>query len=332
MKNESFRYLVYVSTSPKTSSSPYTRRLRSQNQAADPVILAAASSNERQLCILNLANYQIQPLLKFPAKRRHDNDQSQQPSSSTSSVSSTSSGSTGGGAANNNTQTDSSDSLSLEEKLRRERQRMHSSGGLTQFSWTNTKKNVLRLLVPIRGSLYVQDGLDSHLKIVYDKHSMDQAVKTSKIIPIPPTAAIDPQLSPDGQLFAFCVLGEIFVGSCHECLPPVQVTFGADLKNAITHGLADFVAQEEMDRYRGFWWSPDSKGIVFARVDESKVPPYRITHHECETMTDSCMYEDHRYPFAGKANPSVRLAYVQVDAAYLIRQKKEANCNCVGFQ
>ncbi|KAL3925716.1 MAG: hypothetical protein SGILL_000223 [Bacillariaceae sp.] len=212
--------------------------------------------------------------------------------------------------------------MSLEERLRRERQRMHPSGGLTQFAWSYTPKEILRLLVPIRGSLYVQDGLDAHLRIVYDKHSMDQAVRTSKIVPTPPTAAIDPQLSPDGQLFAFCVMGEIFVGSCHECHPPIQVTFGADLKNAVAHGLADFVAQEEMDRYRGFWWSMDSKGIVFVRVDESKVPPYRITHHECETMSDSCMYEDHRYPFAGKANPSVRLAFVRVDATSLMRQKK----------
>jgi dienelactone hydrolase len=171
--------------------------------------------------------------------------------------------------------------------------------------------------------LYVQDGLDSHLRIVYDKHSMDQTGKSSKTIPTPPTSAIDPQLSPDGQLFAFCVMGEIFVGSCLECHPPIQVTFGADLKEAITHGLADFVAQEEMDRYRGYWWSLDSKGIVFARVDESKVPPYRITHHECETMSESCMFEDHRYPFAGKANPSVRLAYVRVDATSVTQQRKK---------
>lgn len=172
--------------------------------------------------------------------------------------------------------------------------------------------------MPIRGSLYVQDGLDSPLRVVYDKHYMDQLVKSSKIVPPPATAAIDPQLSPNGELFAFCVLGEIFVAPCHECRPPIQVTFGADVKNNITHGLADFVAQEEMDRYRGFWWSQDSQGIIFTRVDESNVPPYRITHHEYEaTSTDSCMFEDHRYPFAGKANPSVKLAYVKVDSATL---------------
>ncbi|KAL3917584.1 MAG: hypothetical protein SGILL_004644 [Bacillariaceae sp.] len=295
----------------------------------DPAIAAAAvSSSERQLSVLNLDNYHTQPLLKLPAKRRHSDEKQQQkqqqPSSSASSLSSTSSASTGGGGRESYSQNGgSSDSLSLEERLRRERQRMHSSGGLTQFAWAYTPKGILRLLVPIRGSLYVQDGLDAHLRIVYDKHSMDQAVRSSKIVPTPPTAAIDPQLSPDGQLFAFCVMGEIFVGSCHECHPPIQVTFGADLKNAVTHGLADFVAQEEMDRYRGFWWSMDSKGIVFVRVDESKVPPYRITHHECETMSDSCMFEDHRYPFAGKANPSVRLAFVRIDANSLMRQKKK---------
>jgi dienelactone hydrolase len=292
------KYLVFVSTSTKASSSSTSRRLRT---SVDPAIAAAAaSSHERQLSILDLSTFQMQPLLKLPSKRRFDSEQ--QSSSSPS---------------------PSADILSLEERLRRERQRMHSSGGLTQFCWAyNNHNNVMRLLVPIRGSLYVQDGLDSYLKVVYDKHSLDHVVRSSKIVPPPPTSAIDPQMSPDCQLFAFCVLGEIFVAPCHECHPPVQLTYGADLRNCITHGLADFVAQEEMDRYRGFWWSPDSKGILFAQVNESTVPPYRITHHECETTSDSCMYEDHRYPFAGKSNPSVKLAYVQVDAASLLRQRR----------
>jgi dienelactone hydrolase len=281
----------------------------------DSALAAVASSNERQLCILDLRTFQMQPLLKLPSKRRFESEQQAQSAPSSANASNTNSSST-------------TDTLSLEERLRRERQRLHSSGGLTQFCWTyNNTNNALRLLVPIRGSLYVQDGLDSYLKVVYDKHSLDEMVRSSKLSPSPPTAAIDPQLSPDGQLFAFCVMGEIFVSPCHECHPPVQVTFGADLKNSITHGLADFVAQEEMDRYRGFWWSPDSKGIVFARVDESKVPPYRITHHEYESTSETCTYEDHRYPFAGKNNPAVKLAYVQVDATSLLGQHTTQQSN-----
>ncbi|EEC43107.1 predicted protein, partial [Phaeodactylum tricornutum CCAP 1055/1] len=66
-----------------------------------------------------------------------------------------------------------------------------------------------------------------------------------------------------------------------------------------------------MDRYRGFWWHPDSCGILVARVDESSVPVYRIMHQEVE---DGHAYEDHRYPFAGKENPTVRLAFVPIDS------------------
>lgn len=47
--------------------------------------------------------------------------------------------------------------------------------------------------------------------------------------------------------------------------PPVQLTFGGS-SSGVTHGLADFVAQEEMDRYRGFWWSLDSSSIAFTEV------------------------------------------------------------------
>jgi len=83
---------------------------------------------------------------------------------------------------------------------------------------------------------------------------------------------------------------------------------------SVTHGLADFVAQEEMDRYRGFWWDPSSSGIVFARVDESDIPPFRITHQGKEgSFSRDAPYEDHRYPFAGEANPVVRLGYVKID-------------------
>lgn len=350
---EKSKYVVFVSKSTKSSLPSQNSRRRlgaAASSRVDPAIAAAVvSSSERQLCALNLDTYQIKPLLKLRTKRRHDSDhhnqqhqnqyqKHQQQQSSSSSILSVPMSSSAQATPSSNSAaaalaattlaspSSNSDSLSLEERLRRERQRMHSSGGLTQFTWTYNNQNTLRILVPIRGSLYVQDGIESgsHLKVVYDKHSMEKVLKKSEQIPPSmPTSAIDPQLSPDGQLFAFCVMGEIFVAPCHECHPPTQVTFGADLKNSITHGLADFVAQEEMDRYRGFWWSQDSKGIVFARVDESKVPPYRITHHECETTTtESCMYEDHRYPFAGKANPSVKLAYVRVHEASLLRQQR----------
>ena len=334
------RYLVFVSTTSGTNNANGTTKImgRGTRLSNGTTVVTSTTTNERQLCRLDLKTMDLQPLLRMPSKRRMDSDLSNHSSSQGSigsghSISSIASGGAGnsapavsspGGAANGT----SGDTLSLEERLRRERQRLNSSGGLTQFSWCWVQQNkhdqripppILRLLVPIRGSLYVQDGMDSFLKPVYDKHSLQpptQAKNTGS------SGAIDPQLSPNGALVAFCVYGEIYVTSAsatqQSSSPPLptQVTYGADLDRAITHGLADFVAQEEMDRYRGFWWAPDSSGILFARVNESEVPPYRITHHD----GNHDVFEDHRYPFAGKNNPKVQLGFVPVDASSIVEQ------------
>jgi len=62
--------------------------------------------------------------------------------------------------------------------------------------------------------------------------------------------------------------GEIFVvptSATAEATVPRQITSGARGQGK-TNGIADYVAQEEMDQYRGFWWSPDSTKIAFTQV------------------------------------------------------------------
>ena len=71
-----------------------------------------------------------------------------------------------------------------------------------------------------------------------------------------------------------------------------------------TTGAADYCAQEEFDRYRGFWWSEDSAQIVYCMNDESHIPVFDIHH---QGKADPHQREQHRYPFAGEANPKVRL-------------------------
>jgi Dipeptidyl peptidase IV (DPP IV) N-terminal region len=84
---------------------------------------------------------------------------------------------------------------------------------------------------------------------------------------------------------------------------PVQITFGA--AESIKHGLAGFIAQEEMDRYVGYWWSLDSTKIAYTQVDESHIPAYRIMHQGKDTVDTQTTQEDHHYPFAGQDNPKV---------------------------
>ena len=38
------------------------------------------------------------------------------------------------------------------------------------------------------------------------------------------------------------------------------------------------MAQEEMQRRQGFWWSPDSRALAFVEVDETQVPRFTIPH------------------------------------------------------
>ncbi|MBW2451837.1 MAG: DPP IV N-terminal domain-containing protein, partial [Deltaproteobacteria bacterium] len=89
---------------------------------------------------------------------------------------------------------------------------------------------------------------------------------------------------------------------------PCQITHGAR-GTGKTHGIAEYIAQEEMERSDGFWWSPDSQWIAFTEVDETGIPEYRIVHQGKDIVGDGAQ-EDHRYPFAGEANARIRLGVV----------------------
>ena len=45
---------------------------------------------------------------------------------------------------------------------------------------------------------------------------------------------------------------------------------------AVTWGSADFIAAEEMHRFRGYWWSPDGAAIAACRNDVGPVPIWYI--------------------------------------------------------
>src|SRR5690606_27498003 len=72
---------------------------------------------------------------------------------------------------------------------------------------------------------------------------------------------------------------------------------------AVHHGVAEFIAQEEMGRYRGYWFSPDERYLAYTEVDESdvsvKVRPF--------IFADRTEMFEQRYPAAGEKNALVTL-------------------------
>ncbi len=180
------------------------------------------------------------------------------------------------------------ENLSLEEKLRRERLRQRELG-ITRYEWS-TKTG--QILLPLPDGLYVYDGEDVPLR---------------PLLTQPSHPILDPHFSPDGQWVAFVQDAELYVMPTAGG-PPQQVTGGAR-GTGKTNGLAEYIAQEEMGRSRGYWWSPDSQKLAFVEVDETHIPVYRIMHLGKDGLGDGAQ-EDHCYPFAGMSNARVRLGVV----------------------
>ena len=81
--------------------------------------------------------------------------------------------------------------------------------------------------------------------------------------------------------------------------------------DTVSWGSADFIAAEEMGRFRGYWWSPDGTMLAVCRVDDAPVSPWVIAdpaHPDRPARTI-------RYPAAGTANPEVSLHLVGLDGS-----------------
>ncbi len=183
------------------------------------------------------------------------------------------------------------ENVSAEEALRRERQRQRVTG-VTHYEWASGKD---LLLVPFPDGLYVQDGL---------------AETPRRILEIGGQPALDPRFSPDGKWVSYVQDAELYVVPVAGG-EPRQLTQGAR-GTGRTHGLAEFVAQEEMARSSGYWWSPDSKWLAFEEVDETDIPLYRIVHQGKDALGPEAE-EEHHYPFAGQPNAKVRLGVIPVE-------------------
>ncbi|WNG47433.1 prolyl oligopeptidase family serine peptidase [Archangium minus] len=171
------------------------------------------------------------------------------------------------------------ETLSPEEKARRERMRV-TGRGFTSYSLSSDGQKVL---LSLSGKLYVVERSSGKVT----------QLRTGE-------GVIDPRFSLDGKQIAYVRDNDVFrveLATNKEH----RVTRGGTPER--THGLAEFVAMEEMGRFTGYWWSPDAKQIAYAEADTSGV--------EKLNLVDPAHPERGAQPFAyprpGKPNAKVRL-------------------------
>ncbi len=182
------------------------------------------------------------------------------------------------------------ENLTLDEQLRRERAREVGTG-VTVFSWAERADAVL---VPL------PDGLHVLRHLAVRPEAPEEVVVLSGEI-------VAPKLSPDGTSIAFVRGGDLYLVEAAEGAVPTRLTHSAE--DGLHYGVAEFVAQEEMGRADGLWWSRDSTHLAYCEVDERHVPLYRIVHQGSDDVGPGAE-EGHRYPFAGRPNAKVRLGVV----------------------
>ncbi|MGW3159756.1 prolyl oligopeptidase family serine peptidase [Streptomyces sp. NPDC001089] len=125
-----------------------------------------------------------------------------------------------------------------------------------------------------------------------------------------PGPVIDPRPSPDGRLVAYVSQGALRVvdaeGGNDRALARREP--GSE-PESVSYGLAEFIAAEEMDRSRGFWWSPESDRLLVARVDDAPVRRWWIS----DPAQPEQAPQQVAYPSAGTDNADVRLFVIALD-------------------
>ncbi len=172
--------------------------------------------------------------------------------------------------------------LSEAEKARLERQRI-TARGITHFEVSRDGRT---LLASIAGRIF----------------AVDRSSGEKRRLAVP-QGSLDPRLSPDGKSVAYVSGGELHVLDLATGTARILTQGATEWK---THGLAEFVAQEEMDRSEGYWWSPDSSRIAFEEADDAGVEKLSIQ----DPARPEKAPVRFAYPRAGKENTRVRLGVV----------------------
>jgi dipeptidyl-peptidase-4 len=183
------------------------------------------------------------------------------------------------------------EALSEEELARRERLRIVGQRGIVSYQFAPDGN---RLLFPLNGDLFLYDLENNETR----RLTATEAGET------------DPKFSATGRYVSFIRDQDLFAIDL-DTFDELRLTHdGGEL---IRNGMAEFIAQEEMDRYTGYWWAPDDSAVAFVRVDES---PVQVAER-FEIYAENFKVYEQRYPATGTPNVLVKLGVVAPDGTDL---------------
>ena len=180
---------------------------------------------------------------------------------------------------------DGGEQLSAEERSRRERSR-ESAAGLVAYDVDATG----------RWACFALSGR------LWAVHLGAKAVTALPSV----GAVIDPRLDPTGRHIAYASGGSLRVVGVNGEDERALVTPETDTQ---VWGQAEFIAAEEMERFRGFWWAPDGRSLLVERFDDLPVQTWHIADPENPDREPVSQ----RYPAAGTPNAEVTLWHVGLD-------------------
>ncbi len=176
--------------------------------------------------------------------------------------------------------------LSETERMNRERQRLGGLRGILDYDWAPDSRH---LLVPIDGDLWLADTAGNVRRL-----TQTAATET------------DAQLSPKGRFVSFVRDRNLLL---IDLTSGKEAALTRDGSETLGWGAAEFIAQEELERFTGLWWAPHDERIAVARVDESRV---KVVQRAAIGADGTKVYSQ-RYPAAGTPNATVELWLMNPD-------------------
>lgn len=182
--------------------------------------------------------------------------------------------------------------LSEAEKSRRERQGVQTRG-VVAYDWDDEGRFIL---VPVEGDLWLWSRAGG--KVARLTNSADDE--------------IDARVSPRGRFVSFVRNDNLVLIPASGGPERALTTGGDELHSWAT---PEFIAQEEMDRQTGYWWSPDESRIALTRVDQSGVDVVE----RADVGASGAVIVSQRYPRVGRPNVAIELFVADVASGRMVQ-------------